>query len=174
MKSLLPAAVFLVLSISSFAQDATLDETLEWLKAKIEAYCNVSYVLSEELAGTDNRVEINVDYVKFEYDSCRIRFIQKTSKRLNDYTFDLVDITEIKLDKSEHSDKAGGSPLYYIAFSCYNEQDCITYIHDGEKSLAKVKKHWILISEENQNIGYRIVSAFKRAMELCGSKSEKF
>lgn len=162
------------------AQDATFDETIEWMKGKLENFKRRDF---SNLGGVSNRWRYN-DYYTYKvlsWDNCSMK-IEQTMKHVttqtgtrNDYTrtnifeFNFGDLKSIAFDITSSSSNKG------FLIKTLNDAKKIVKNPDGS-SATILSEFWIQAEDLGDLEGEpeRFTKAFKYAMGMCDAKEEKF
>ena len=159
------------------AQNATYNETVQWVKGKLENFKFQDY----SQVGIRNRWKSN-DYYTYElvsYDDCKMtiiethRHVTQQSTTANDYThkskitFYLRDLKSIT--HSSNYDREG-----FIIKTLNDEKRIMVENHYG--TTYAEDSFWIRADNLGEINGEpdRFIKAFKHAMSLCGAQEEKF
>lgn len=162
-----------------YSQDASYEETVEWMKGKLEKFTRSKYT---NYGGVNNRWRFTDKYTYKvgSTDKCTFRIIEskrhttnQTTAR-NDYTtttvieFSFSDIKSITYSTDDYNDKG-------FLIKTYNDANKIVINPDGSNAKI-VSKYWIQAKELGELNGQpeRFIKAFKNAMSLCGARTEKF
>lgn len=178
MKTKFILGIALMLSSVLVAQSANFEETMEWIKGKMQYFKYSEY---ENLGGVNNRWRYT-DYYTYKLVSasnCEVN-IEETKRHVtsqntarNDYTttkvysFNFSDIKEITYSQ------VSGNEGFHI--SVLNDAKKIK-INPGSSYTTLTNELWIRVTDLGEISGQpeRFISAFKNAMQLCGASEEKF
>jgi len=155
------------------AQDASLEESIDWLKGKLEGF-SYSRFFDYGILPKDKGTK-RYSYKLINSDKCSITIEQtlRSVTNANSTKDDYTTITHYKVNFSDVKSIEYSTSQTAFVIKSYNDEALIISTNASGGNYTKIKELTIY-AQSIGDLSTRFPKAFKHAMDLCGAKEEKF
>ncbi len=175
MKKLMFLALLLISSVGfvKAQDDATIEETIDWMKGKLEGFSYSRYYDYGILPKDKGTRRYKYKVINSGNCSMTIEEVYNNVTNANHTRNDYSTTTHYKVNFSEIKSIEYNDNNNRFLIKTYNDEPLIVVTNASGGNYRKTKE----LSIYAQNLGdlvTRFPKAFRHAMELCGAKEEKF